>query len=36
MMHLPPAHTYARLLGPACIDPAPLSLPLSAVRIRLG
>ncbi|MBV6871502.1 LexA family protein [Xanthomonas euvesicatoria] len=36
MLSLPPPHTYARLLGPACDDPAPLRLPLSALRIQLG
>ncbi|AJQ86690.1 LexA family protein [Xanthomonas oryzae] len=36
MLSLPPPHTYARLLGPACFDPFPLGLPLSALRIRLG
>ncbi|AGI06979.1 SOS-response transcriptional repressor (RecA-mediated autopeptidases) [Xanthomonas citri subsp. citri Aw12879] len=36
MLLLPPPHTYARLLGPACLDPLPLGLPLSALRIRLG
>ncbi|MGV7196922.1 LexA family protein [Xanthomonas axonopodis] len=36
MLSLPPPHTYARRLGPACLDPLPLGLPLSALRIRLG
>ncbi|QDS17493.1 translesion error-prone DNA polymerase V autoproteolytic subunit [Xanthomonas arboricola] len=36
MLPLPPPHTYARPLGPACLDPLPLGLPLSALRIRLG
>lgn len=36
MSSLPTPHTYARLLGPACLDPAPLCLPVSALRIQLG
>ncbi|WP_258077068.1 LexA family protein [Xanthomonas arboricola] len=36
MLALPPPHTYARLLGPACLDPVPLCLPVSALRIQLG
>ncbi|MBO9741454.1 translesion error-prone DNA polymerase V autoproteolytic subunit [Xanthomonas axonopodis pv. begoniae] len=36
MLPLPPPHTYARLLGAAGVDPAPLRLPVSALRIRLG
>ncbi|MCW0399279.1 Protein UmuD [Xanthomonas sacchari] len=36
MLFLPPPHTYARLLGPACLDPPPLELPVSALRIQLG
>ncbi|KLD26295.1 peptidase S24, partial [Xanthomonas perforans] len=36
MLSLPPPRTYARLLGPACLEPAPLSLPVSALRIQLG
>ncbi|MBB4722680.1 LexA family protein [Xanthomonas euvesicatoria] len=36
MLSLPPPHTYARLLGLACLDPSPLGLPLSALCIQLG
>ncbi|MCC8628532.1 S24 family peptidase [Xanthomonas perforans] len=36
MLSLPPPYTYARLLGRACMDPAPLGLALSALRVQLG
>lgn len=36
MLSLPPPHTYARLIGPACLEPALLGLPMSALRIQLG
>lgn len=36
MLPLPSVLTYARLLGSACLEPAPLELPLSALRAQLG
>ncbi|MBB5860967.1 S24 family peptidase [Xanthomonas arboricola] len=36
MLFLPPPHTYVSLLGPACLEPPPLRLPVSALRIQLG
>jgi DNA polymerase V len=36
MLLFPPPTTFARYLGPASIDPPPLALPISAIRITMG
>jgi DNA polymerase V len=36
MLSFPPPTTFARFLGPACLDPPPLALPFSAIRIAMG